>query len=138
MPEIKIPYKGDARKIYDGIIAEFPNPRSYSTMYKIDDGIHSKGMYFEYRNLLHAVLFEPCEDGFRNALGFVEYRLTSSGKLKDLGNVWAKNIKDFRADYTDARLKKFIDAVLDELDGINPYTEDVYEIIENLYQKFKV
>lgn len=132
MPETKIPYKGDAREYFDQIFSEFPDTYQIRTLYRVDDAL----FFVMQNNYLHMVRFDHCEKSFRKCLGFAEFKLKANGNYEEVYTFWGLPVKEFKERFpSQSKAEKFVKAVYDKLEGLNPYVEDLGEIIEKISQE---
>lgn len=126
------PYKGDVAYFYEDIIEDFPRNFKELVMYKSNDA-----MYFIKNGLLYCVKLDKIRFNSKRIWGFVEFKLKPNGNFEEIYPLWSKNEKEFEETFpTKASKDRFKEEVYNVLELENPYSNDIEDIIESIYERF--
>ena len=126
------PYKGDAAFFYEDIIEDFPRNFRERVMYKSNDAL-----YFIKNELLYCVKLDKIRFNSRRIWGLIEFRFKPNGNFEEVYPLWSINEKEFEETFSSSSSKeRFKEEVYNALEFENPYSNDIEDIIESIYERF--
>jgi len=126
------PYKGDAAFFYEDILEDFPRDFKERVMYKSNDAL-----YFIKNELLYCVKLDKIRFNSRRIWGIIEFKLKPNGNFEEVYPLWSINEKEFEETFpTKTSKDRFKEEVYNTLEFENPYSNDIEDIIESIYERF--
>lgn len=126
------PYKGDVAFFYEDVLEDFPRDFRERVMYKSNDAL-----YFIKNELLYCVKLDKIRFNSRRIWGIIEFKLKPNGNFEEVYPLWSINEKEFEETFPSSSSKeRFKEEVYNVLEFENPYSNDIEDIIESIYERF--